>query len=526
MSDWATETLKIKTSSNFINHADECPKRPPAQSWEQYEIARERKRKNLPEFPINSDPSLFEVEQDMMQGFIQRGIDNPAKTVTNLSYHCAPLDGLHKALGNKLKEDQDKELIKISSNEDWVLHEYVVDLIPLDGDHSGKAVGRLVFKHLKKYKAAGDVWEMLSSLLCFWKATTMHPAMDRSTIQLRRERSWALSDSDMYENRKFPLVYDPAADPVVIAEMELMADEATKLESRKNTAPDSETDSTKYNSEGDPPTRGSVFHPNGYGLPKIMQMHRLYNVRTRAEIPYVVNEKTVAEKGNRGGSTATEFTGSVTRVYMSIGIQGTWRREGGRAGDVGVRWMSTHQNEKPRTALEIPAHVEPHSGLPSAFATYTARARRAGSGCTAHSSILRKPSLSFLSLPAPGPRPLLPVLRAHPCRTRAHRALVMHAMEGAAARNMTSRRAASGGARRGSLYRPQPTDARAHRARADGAEQISHRTQASRIVRSGNAHDGAGGGQRHLKAETRSQGASHLAQLRRPFWQRTRRRAQ
>ncbi|KAJ7891568.1 hypothetical protein B0H13DRAFT_870342 [Mycena leptocephala] len=32
--------------------------------------------------------------------------------------------------------------------------------------------------------------------------------------------------------------------------------------------------------------------------------------------------------------------------------------------------------------------------------------------------------------------------------------------------------------------------ARAHRARADGAERISHRTQASRIARSGNAHEG------------------------------------
>jgi hypothetical protein len=92
--DWATETLKIKTSSNFINHADECPKRPPAQSWEQYEIARERKRKNLSEFPITSDPSLFEAEQEMMQGFIQRGIDNPANlppTVAIVSTWSKPL---------------------------------------------------------------------------------------------------------------------------------------------------------------------------------------------------------------------------------------------------------------------------------------------------------------------------------------------------------------------------------------------------------------------------------------------------
>jgi hypothetical protein len=87
----------------------------------------------------------------MMQGFIQRGIDNPAKTVTNRSYrkhlveaiveddsvaekggtlrlldYLVPrgvkariphqavrrdIDGLHRALGNKLKEP-----VKVSSS--------------------------------------------------------------------------------------------------------------------------------------------------------------------------------------------------------------------------------------------------------------------------------------------------------------------------------------------------------------------------------------------------------------------------
>jgi hypothetical protein len=30
-------------------------------------------------------------------------------------------------------------------NKDWILEEHVLDLIPLDGDHSGEAVGKLVF---------------------------------------------------------------------------------------------------------------------------------------------------------------------------------------------------------------------------------------------------------------------------------------------------------------------------------------------------------------------------------------------
>jgi hypothetical protein len=52
-------------------------------------------------------------------------------------------------------------------DEDWVLHEYVVDLIFFDGDHSGKAVGRLVFKRMKNCQAAGDICEdaFFSSLI-------------------------------------------------------------------------------------------------------------------------------------------------------------------------------------------------------------------------------------------------------------------------------------------------------------------------------------------------------------------------
>ncbi|KAJ7125960.1 hypothetical protein C8R44DRAFT_874357 [Mycena epipterygia] len=83
---WAQETVKIKGSSNFIKHAEECDRRPPAQSWEQYQLARERKRQGLPALPVSSDPSPHEAERDMMSDFIRRGVENPAKAVTNGSY--------------------------------------------------------------------------------------------------------------------------------------------------------------------------------------------------------------------------------------------------------------------------------------------------------------------------------------------------------------------------------------------------------------------------------------------------------
>ncbi|KAJ7884283.1 hypothetical protein B0H13DRAFT_2343769 [Mycena leptocephala] len=144
-------------------------------------------------------------------------------------------------------------------DEDWVLHEYVVDLIFFDGDHSGKAVGRLVFKRMKNCQAAGDISADPASsngplnksiAKGCEKSTLTHPAREisKSDAVAMLRTSWLMITGSlgMYEeNPKFPLVYDPAADPlaVVIAEMELMAEEATKLESRKNAAPDSETES-------------------------------------------------------------------------------------------------------------------------------------------------------------------------------------------------------------------------------------------------------------------------------------------
>jgi hypothetical protein len=83
---WAEETAKIKGSSNFIKHAEECDRRPPTQSWEQYQLARERKRQGLPALPASSDPSPHEAERDMMSDFIRRGVENPATVVTNGSY--------------------------------------------------------------------------------------------------------------------------------------------------------------------------------------------------------------------------------------------------------------------------------------------------------------------------------------------------------------------------------------------------------------------------------------------------------
>ncbi|KAF7354492.1 hypothetical protein MVEN_01138500 [Mycena venus] len=84
--EWAQETEKIKATSNFITHADECQLRPAAQSWEQFQAVRERQRKGLPPLPVDSDPSPWNARQEMVVDFVKRGVENPAKVVTNSSY--------------------------------------------------------------------------------------------------------------------------------------------------------------------------------------------------------------------------------------------------------------------------------------------------------------------------------------------------------------------------------------------------------------------------------------------------------
>ncbi|KAJ6605903.1 hypothetical protein B0H10DRAFT_599752 [Mycena sp. CBHHK59/15] len=113
-----------------------------------------------------------------------------------------------------------------------------------------------------------------------------------------------------------------------------------------------------------------------------------------------------------------------------------------------MRWASTRQNEKPRTALEIPARVEPHSGLPSgcpsshfplsSLPTDAPHARRAGSGYMTHSSVLRPPShfASYPSFPHPHPVHSLRSLSCVPIHT--HRQDGSPTRWRAAARNTTS----------------------------------------------------------------------------------------
>lgn len=57
-------------------------------------------------------------------------------------------------------------------DDDWKLHEYVLNLIALNGDHTGKTVGNLVYKMLKQYKIA----RKLSMSVCFPVLKDLQPS--------------------------------------------------------------------------------------------------------------------------------------------------------------------------------------------------------------------------------------------------------------------------------------------------------------------------------------------------------------
>jgi hypothetical protein len=152
--------------------------------------------------------------------------------------------------------------------------------------------------------------------------------------------------------------------------------------------------------------------------------------------------------------------------------------------------VSTRQNEKPRTALEIPARVESHSSLLSAclsslltrelYAPRTMRRQRV------YDPFLRPPSaLPLPSFPHPYPvLPPLPILRANPRRTRARRALAMHAMEEPAVRNMTSppycKRRRTTGITPSAATHVRARASRPRRPMAQSVSRITPRTAASR----------------------------------------------
>ncbi|KAF7296753.1 Reverse transcriptase-RNase H-integrase [Mycena indigotica] len=289
LNDFDKETLKLGVASNFISHAENCRNRPEDQSFERYKAEMERATQGLPPLPASESLTPLERQQAAMGQFVQRGIENPAKTITNRSYrqhlveaiveddlsfcvaegggtlrllnhivprHITPslshqtvrrdIDILHREVDKKLTRILQTNGSKFSIasdivttknmvhsfcgtvvffiDDEWKLRDYPLDLIPLDADHTGHGVSKLIYKKLKRRSIAGRLMAR-----CAAHVTNLIAQKITSSLGLTP----AAEEVDLYEqNRKFPLVYTPETDPLVAEDTALMKAEA-KSEGKK-----------------------------------------------------------------------------------------------------------------------------------------------------------------------------------------------------------------------------------------------------------------------------------------------------
>ncbi|KAF7358263.1 hypothetical protein MVEN_00875400 [Mycena venus] len=166
---------------------------------------------------------------------------------------------------------------------DWVLREFVIDLLPLDGDHSGAASGRLMFHSLKERKLVGKLSASggdnasrngpLCETICklMWRinlhldARNMQIGCAGHVLNIVAQTIYHVlgitEDPDVVdyyqETRQFALGYNSADDPEVIADTQLMAGEAVDLASKTAgralapSDPDSDDSESEVDSNGD-----------------------------------------------------------------------------------------------------------------------------------------------------------------------------------------------------------------------------------------------------------------------------------
>ncbi|KAK7014646.1 hypothetical protein R3P38DRAFT_2638211 [Favolaschia claudopus] len=320
------ETINLVVGSNFLSHLSNCKHIPDSASFDAYEAAEAAEKNGTRPAPTTK-ASQSELQRQSMSKFIEEGIANPAVVVTKRGFRKHLVEGIayddHSLIpGRKtvksdmvrlcvmLKERVDSLITSNSSkfaiaqglwtsknsvyafcgavgwliDDEWVLREFVLELIPLDGDHSGAATGRLLFHKLDERKltpnlfaAAGDNASS-NGPLC----GTICTLMFKTGLHLVRENAQigcgghvlnivaqtiyfvlGIADDpdvvDYYEeSRKFPLAYDSAQDPEVVAEMALMAEEAksapdgaARTAGRAPDAADSDSDSSDDDNDDD-----------------------------------------------------------------------------------------------------------------------------------------------------------------------------------------------------------------------------------------------------------------------------------
>ncbi|KIK77790.1 hypothetical protein PAXRUDRAFT_165743, partial [Paxillus rubicundulus Ve08.2h10] len=138
---------------------------------------------------------------DMMQKFSQHGLVNPAKQITMKGFFQYFANKSKLAFSSEAWTSKNSVYAFVGSvvywiNDDWALHECPLELLPLNGNHSGKVSGKMIFRALKRRGIVNKI----------------NPDKE-----------------DLYEiTRQFPLAYDPGSDPEVLQDMEEMVKEMSQ----------------------------------------------------------------------------------------------------------------------------------------------------------------------------------------------------------------------------------------------------------------------------------------------------------
>ncbi|KAJ7910361.1 hypothetical protein B0H13DRAFT_2272566 [Mycena leptocephala] len=264
----------VSKQTNLSGSADTA-NRPDSESYDNYLAREEYARKGLPPPQEASAATPVEAQRAVIDGFFQRGpivedglpfsLAEKGRSL-RLFEHVVPR-GVKARVSHQTENDSKFSIasdIGTTKNmvyafcgvvisfidADWVLREYIFDLIPLDDDHKGRTVGKLIVKRLKKQKIAGK-------LLCSATDNTssngpLNDTIARKcaeiTLEATNARNMQIGCGGHVTNIvaqysvsiarwglnavKCPLVYDAEADPDVIAEMQVMKDEIEEVNAK------------------------------------------------------------------------------------------------------------------------------------------------------------------------------------------------------------------------------------------------------------------------------------------------------
>ncbi|KAF7358398.1 hypothetical protein MVEN_00889900 [Mycena venus] len=352
------ETTELVVDSNFHSHLPKCTGLPDNVTYEAFAAAEAAEKTGTRPVPVSSTSNLV-AQRQTMANFVQAGIENPAVTLTkrgfrerlvkaiamdDLSFSFPTRPGIFALLmyllprgwkipGRKtvktdmlllsrlLRQRVDELILQNTSkfamaqdlwtsknsvyafcgsvgwliDNDWVLREFVIDLLPLDGDHSGAASGRLMFHSLKERKLVGKLSASggdnassnghLFQTICtlMWRinlhldARNMQIGCAGHVLNIVAQTICHVlgiaEDPDVMdyyqETRQFALGYNSADDPEVIADTQLMAEEAVDLASKTAgralapSDPDSDDSESEVDSDSDISAGGDSSDDDG-----------------------------------------------------------------------------------------------------------------------------------------------------------------------------------------------------------------------------------------------------------------------